>query len=90
VLGLDNQHKILSNLYHIISQVTRFKYLGSIVQDDGEIEADVNHRIQAGWVKWRRVDQMLLLEEYIKWRRVRLKEGEEDLRKPLEKPLKRI
>jgi len=33
---------------HIIPQVTRFKYLGSIVQNDGEIEADVNHRIQAG------------------------------------------
>jgi len=31
---------------HIIPQVTRFKYLGSIVQNDREIEADVNHRIQ--------------------------------------------
>jgi len=38
---------------HIIPQVTRFKYLGSIVQNDGEIEADVNHRIQVGWLKWR-------------------------------------
>ena len=32
---------------HIIPQVTRFKYLGSIVQNDGEIEADVSHHIQA-------------------------------------------
>ncbi|KAH1266916.1 UPF0183 protein [Glycine max] len=32
---------------HIIPQVTRFKYLGSVIQDDGEIEGDVNHRIQA-------------------------------------------
>jgi len=32
---------------HIIPLVTRFKYLGSIVQNDGEIEADVSHRIQA-------------------------------------------
>ncbi|KAL5158405.1 Craniofacial development protein 2 [Glycine soja] len=36
---------------HIIPQVTRFKYLGSVIQDDGEIEGDVNHRIQAGWMK---------------------------------------
>jgi len=39
--------------------VTRFKYLGSIVQNDGEIEADVNHRIQAGWLKWRRASGVL-------------------------------
>ncbi|KAL5147204.1 Ribosomal protein L11 methyltransferase [Glycine soja] len=39
---------------HIIPQVTRFKYLGSVIQDDGEIDGDVNHRIQAGWMKWRK------------------------------------
>jgi len=44
---------------HIIHQVTRFKYLGSIVQNDGEIEADVSHRIQAGWLRWRRVSSVL-------------------------------
>jgi hypothetical protein len=37
---------------HIIPQVTYFKYLGSIVQNDGEV-GDVNHRIQARWLKWR-------------------------------------
>ena len=30
-----------------------FKYLGSIIQKDGKINSDVNHRIQAGWLKWR-------------------------------------
>ncbi|RZC04600.1 Sugar transporter ERD6-like 16 [Glycine soja] len=44
---------------HIISQVTRFKYLGSVIQDDGEIEGDVNHRIQAGWMKWRKASGVL-------------------------------
>ena len=39
---------------HIIPKVTRFKYLVSVIQDYGEIEGDVNHRIQAGWMKWRR------------------------------------
>jgi len=44
---------------HIIPQVTRFKYLGSLVQNDGEIEADVSHHIQDGWLKWRRVSRVL-------------------------------
>ena len=29
-----------------------FKYLGSIVQKDGEIDGDVNHKIKAGLLKW--------------------------------------
>ncbi|KAH1216587.1 hypothetical protein HKD37_13G036043 [Glycine soja] len=44
---------------HIIPQVTRFKYLGSVIQDDGEIEGDVNRRIQAGWMKWRKASGVL-------------------------------
>ncbi|RZB49939.1 Protein YLS3 [Glycine soja] len=44
---------------HIIPQVTWFKYLGSVIQDDGEIEGDVNHRIQAGWMKWRKASGVL-------------------------------
>jgi len=44
---------------HIIPQVTRFKYLGSLVQNDGEIEAYVSHRIQAGWLRWRRASGVL-------------------------------
>lgn len=34
-----------------IPQVIWFKYLGSITQNDGEIEGNVNHRIQAEWLK---------------------------------------
>jgi hypothetical protein len=44
--------------YHII-QVTQFKYFGSIVQNDEEIKADVNHRIQVGWLKWTRASSIL-------------------------------
>ncbi|KAL5162025.1 hypothetical protein HKD37_07G019211 [Glycine soja] len=29
------------------------------IQDDGEIEGDVNHRIQAGWMKWRKASGVL-------------------------------
>jgi len=32
---------------------SHFKYLGSIIQKDGEIASDVNHRIHASWLKWR-------------------------------------
>jgi len=63
---------------HIIPQVTRFKYLGSIVQNDREIEADVNHRIQVEWLKWRRAlsvlcDKKILfkLKEKFYWTTVR-------------------
>jgi hypothetical protein len=43
---------------HII-QVTQFKNLGFIVQNDIEIKANVNHRIQVGCLKWRRVSGVL-------------------------------
>jgi aerobic-type carbon monoxide dehydrogenase small subunit (CoxS/CutS family) len=36
---------------HIIPQVTRFKYIGSIVQNNGEVEGCVTHQIQAAWLK---------------------------------------
>jgi hypothetical protein len=28
-----------------------FRYLGSMLQSEGEIDEDVSHRIRAGWVK---------------------------------------
>ena len=30
-----------------------FRYLGSMLQKDGDVGADVCHRIKAGWMKWR-------------------------------------
>lgn len=44
---------------HIIRHVTQFKYLGSLVQTDGEVERDVKHRIQTKLLKWRRVSRVL-------------------------------
>jgi hypothetical protein len=29
-----------------------FRYLGSMLQKDGDIDEDVKHRIKAGWLKW--------------------------------------
>ncbi|XP_070003312.1 uncharacterized protein [Nicotiana sylvestris] len=35
----------------VISRRENFKYLGSIIQNDGEIDEDVTHRIRVGWMK---------------------------------------
>ncbi|XP_060183146.1 uncharacterized protein LOC132613111 [Lycium barbarum] len=37
----------------VIQKKDSFKYLGSIIQGNGEIDDDVTHRIGAGWMKWR-------------------------------------
>ncbi|KAF3669880.1 putative pre-mRNA-processing factor 6-like [Capsicum annuum] len=31
----------------------KFKYLGSVIQSNGEIDEDVSHHIGAGWMKWK-------------------------------------
>ena len=36
-----------------LPKVNHFRYLGSIIQQDGNIDEDVTHRIQSGWLKWR-------------------------------------
>jgi hypothetical protein len=37
----------------VVPQKDTFRYLGSMLQKDGDIDEDVNHRIKAGWMKWR-------------------------------------
>ena len=37
----------------------KFKYLGSIIQEDCEVDGDVNNRIQAGWCKWRKASGVI-------------------------------
>ncbi|XP_070026013.1 uncharacterized protein [Nicotiana sylvestris] len=37
----------------VIPKRDSFKYLGLVIQGDGEIDEDVTHRIGAGWMKWR-------------------------------------
>ena len=36
-----------------------FRYLGSMLQKDGDIDEDVSHRIKAGWMKWRQASGVL-------------------------------
>jgi len=42
-----------------IPMSSHFKYLSSIIQKDGEINSDVNHRIQTSWLKWRSATRVL-------------------------------
>ena len=35
----------------VVSKRDTFRYLGSMLQRDGDIDEDVSHRIKAGWMK---------------------------------------
>ena len=43
----------------IIKRVQAFKYLGTHVSEDGELDIEVNHRVQCGWNACRRLSGIL-------------------------------
>ena len=43
----------------VVPKKDTFRYLGSMLQKDGDIDEDVNHRIKAGWMKWRQASGIL-------------------------------
>jgi hypothetical protein len=43
----------------VVVQKDTFRYLGSVLQNDGDIDEDVRHRISAGWLKWRQASGIL-------------------------------
>jgi len=40
-------------------RVEKFKYLGSIIEQNGDINDDINHRIRVGRQKWRSASRVL-------------------------------
>ena len=44
---------------HELNSSKSFKYLGSIIEEKGNIDKDVTHRIQTGWNKWRKASGIL-------------------------------
>ncbi|XP_070013810.1 uncharacterized protein [Nicotiana sylvestris] len=48
----------------VIPKRASFKYLGSIIQGDGEIDEDVAHCIGAEWMKWR-LDSVILCDKNV-------------------------
>ena len=49
----------------IVASTKKFKYLGSIIQSNGEIDGDVTHRIQVGWRKWRAATRVLCDRKFL-------------------------
>src|SRR6185295_6703177 len=43
----------------VVPKRDTFRYLGSMLQRDGDIDDDVSHRIKAGWMKWRQASGVL-------------------------------
>ena len=43
-----------------LKQTTSFKYLGSVISEEGGCELEVRQRIKAGWAKWRQVSGVIL------------------------------
>ena len=43
----------------MVPQKDTFRYLGSMLQKDGDIDEHVNHRIKARWMKWRQASGIL-------------------------------
>ena len=43
----------------VVTKKDTFWYLGSMLQRDGDIDADVGHIIKAGWIKWRQASGIL-------------------------------
>ena len=43
----------------VVPKKNTFRYLGSMLQKDGDIDADVSYRIKAGWIKWRQASGTL-------------------------------
>ena len=43
----------------VVPQKDTFRYLGSMLQKDGNIDEDVRHRISASWLKWRQASGIL-------------------------------
>ena len=42
-----------------VKRVKTFTYLGSTLAEDGELDAEVTHRVQTGWKNWKRVAGVL-------------------------------
>ena len=43
----------------VVPKKVTFRYLGSMLQRDEDIDADVSHRIKVRWIKWRQASGIL-------------------------------
>ena len=43
----------------VVPRVKKFKYLGSMVEEGGDIDDDISHQIKVWWQKWRKAAGVL-------------------------------
>jgi hypothetical protein len=43
----------------VVPKKDTFRYLGSMLQKNGDIDEDVSHKIKADWLKWRQASDVL-------------------------------
>ena len=58
-LGCNEHQDAEIQLKGEAKRVRTFTYLGSTLAEDGELDADVTHRVQSGWKNWMRVSGVL-------------------------------
>ncbi|KAI5724950.1 hypothetical protein M8J77_009188 [Diaphorina citri] len=42
-----------------LPSVEKFKYLGSVIEKEGNLTAEIQHRINCGWMNWRKLSGVL-------------------------------
>ena len=42
-----------------LERVNTFNYLGTTLTENGDLDAEMTHRIQSGWTNWKRVSGIL-------------------------------
>ena len=42
-----------------LERVNTFKYLGATLAENGDLDAEMTHRMQSGWKNWKRVSGIL-------------------------------
>ena len=42
-----------------LERVNTFKYLGATLAENGDLDAEMTHRIQSGWKNWKRISGIL-------------------------------
>ena len=55
----DDQDSKITLQGQTLNTVPNFRYLGSTVSEDGGLEAEMTHRVQAGWRNWKKVSGVL-------------------------------
>ena len=58
-LGHEQQDIVIRLEGEEVKRVKTFKYLGSTLAEDRELDAEVNHRVQNGWRNWKKVSGVL-------------------------------